>query len=299
MNRPLPHPRISACLLIAAALLLGACSSPPRETTPQTAAGGEAWRADVAAISTHGDSPGRRAALERLLSGAGLEGQAIRFSHQARQGTNLIAPVSGAAGRPLLLLGAHYDQVDAGNGVTDNAGGCAVALELARRFRQHPLRNHRVSVAFWDLEEKGLLGATAYVEGEGEKPALYVNFDVFAWGDTLWMMTPDAAHPLVAASRSAAQSRGIGLSAGEQYPPTDHLAFLRAGWPAVSYSLVGSGEIEAILRMFSGQQVANPPKVMKVIHTADDTLQQVEPAQAAAGIDAVEAALRAWDAGAG
>ena len=40
------------------------------------------------------------------------------------------------------------------------------------------------------------------------------------------------------------------------------------------------------------------PKMLRVIHTADDTVAQIDAAAAAKGVDAIEAALRTWDASA-
>ena len=254
------------------------------------------WYDDVAGMAQAEDNAGRRAHLQTRLQGLGLTAAKQAFVAGTREGENLLVDLGGPAGAPLLLIGAHSDRVDAGRGATDNASGSAVAMALAERLQRKPLAHHRVKVAFWDLEEHGLLGATAYIAQDSEKPALYINFDVFGWGDSLWMMTPDPAHPLVAASRSAAQAQGLAISAGKEYPPSDHLAFLKAEWPAVSYSLVGADEIPPILAMFAGKRAMSPPRVMKVIHTPNDTIDQVDEAAAAKGIDAVEAAIRAWDA---
>jgi aminopeptidase S len=283
-------------VLVAALLvsLLTACASAPKPVDSANT-GRNAWHEDVAKMADAADNAGRRAHLELRLQELGLPVVKQTFAAQSLQGENLIADLGGPANAPLLLIGAHSDRVDAGRGATDNASGSAVALALAERFKRRPLANHRVKVAFWDLEEHGLLGAAAYVEQNSEKPALYVNFDVFGWGDSLWMMTPDPAHPLVGTTRDAAQAQGLALTAGEQYPPSDHRAFLKAGWPAVSYSLVGADEIPGILEMFAGKRVMSRPKVMLVIHSADDTLEQIDAAAAAKGVDAVEAALRDWD----
>ncbi len=291
-----------ACSALLAAALLAACASsaPMRARADAAASAGEAeaWLADVTAISSADDNVGRRAAIENALASAGLNAQRKPFAIDKREGVNLFADVGGPADAPLLLIGAHSDKVEAGRGATDNASGSAVALALAQRLKQRPLQNHRVRVAFWDLEELGLLGARAYVAEGKDKPALYVNFDVFGWGDALWMQTLDEAHPLVAASRDATEAAGIALSAGKDYPPTDHLAFQKAGWPAVSYSLVGRNEISGILAVFAQKKVDPPPKVMQVIHNDNDTLAQLDAAEAARGIDAVETALRRWDAAA-
>lgn len=287
----------SLCALLA----LSACSSlepRPASTTPAPViATASAWHDDVVRISNGSDNTQRRETIVQLLSAAGIDAIEHPFATERHAGTNLVAPVSGDTISPLLLLGAHFDKVDVGDGVTDNASGSAVVLELARRFRQHPLQHHRVAVAFWDLEEKGLLGANAYVTGDNEKPALYVNFDIFGWGDTLWMMVQGSGHPLAVATDAAAQARGIGLSAGEKYPPTDHLAFHKAGWPAVSFSLLDADEIEPVLQVFSRGKPARMPKVMEVIHSPNDRLDQLAPDQVETAIDAVEAAIRAWDAG--
>lgn len=297
----------NACFTLLAVSLLTACASPAPVASSTAAAatvatktvpsGADAWLADVTAMSAASDNAGRRAAIERALAASGIVAERKPFAIDKREGVNLLADVGGPVDGPLLLIGAHSDKVKAGRGATDNASGSATVLALAQRLKQRPLRHHRVRVAFWDLEELGLLGSRAYVADGKDKPALYVNFDVFGWGDALWMQTLDEAHPLVAASREATQAAGIGLSAGDKYPPTDHLAFQKAGWPAVSYSLVGRNEISGILDEFAGKKADPAPKVMQVIHSDNDTLAQLDATQAAKGVDAVEAALRAWDAG--
>lgn len=300
MSLPPRRPiRLVAALLVPILIpMLTACASisATQPASPGPHLAHSQWYVDVAGMAQAEDNAGRRAYLQTRLQGLGLTATKQAFVAGAREGENLLIDLGGPAGAPLLLIGAHSDRVDTGRGATDNASGSAAAMALAERLQRKPLTHHRVKVAFWDLEEHGLLGATAYVDRNSEKPALYINFDVFGWGDSLWMMTPDPAHPLVAASRSAAQAQGLAISAGKEYPPSDHLAFLKADWPAVSYSLVGADEIPDILAMFAGKPPASPPKVMKVIHSPNDTIDQVDESAAAKGIDAVEAAIRAWDA---
>jgi len=264
---------------------------------PGTSAAAD-WNSTASAVIAAGNSPARLEAVREQLQAAGFGVTRLPFTSGDHDGVNLVAEVAGDPGAPLLLIGAHADRVEVGEGAVDNASGVAVVLALAERLRERPLQGHRVAVAFWDLEERGLLGARDYVASGAERPALYVNFDVFGWGDTLWMTAPDLSLPLVAASAAAAGSAGTGFSAtAEHYPPTDHLAFLRAGWPAVSYSLLDADEIHAMEAMMQGNRPDAPPRVMQVIHTAQDTWEQLDPAAVVRGIDAVEAALRAWDAG--
>lgn len=69
----------------------------------------------------------------------------------------------------VLILGAHYDSVDAGQGTTpdspgadDNASGVAALLEAARVLSPHAFKATIVFVAF-DAEEKGIRGSYHFV----------------------------------------------------------------------------------------------------------------------------------------
>ena len=282
-------------MALCCALLLAACATPPAMRTSEVAA---QWQQQVTAISAGDDTAARGKAITDALAALGLSWQAQSFQATGETGHNLIADLPGPASAPLLRIGAHYDRVAVGRGATDNASGAATVLQLAAAFKARPLRRHRVQVAFWDLEEKGLLGSAAFVKTPGqEKPALYVNFDVFAWGDTLWMMTPTPSGPLAARAASAARANGLGFRPGTEYPDTDHRAFLAAGWPAVSFSLLGKDEIEDTLAAFTGGKPASMPKAAQVLHSANDTLDKIDATSMPQAIRALEAALRAWDAG--
>ena len=89
-----------------------------------------------------------------------------------------------------VIVGAHFDHLGIDpaldgdqiyNGADDNASGVSAVLQIARAFLasgQQPERN--VIVAFWDGEEKGLLGSKYFVQ---TCPFLsqikgYLNFDM-------------------------------------------------------------------------------------------------------------------------
>lgn len=273
--------------------LLTLLAAPAAADSPTTSS----WQQQVAAVSTGQDSRSRGDAITARLDALGIQWRTEAFERDGKHGSNLLADLGGPADAPLLLIGAHYDKVDVGHGTTDNASGVAAVLELAAALKSRPLTAHRVQVAFWDLEEHGLLGSHAWVETpDREQPALYVNFDVFGWGDTLWMMSPDADTPLIRSLRRAANAQKLGFAPGEHYPPTDHLAFLKSGWPAVSFSLVGGGEIDGILAVFSGKKPSVTPKVMQVIHSPRDTVAEIDAGHIDKALAVVERGLRDWDA---
>ena len=78
---------------------------------------------------------------------------------------NTIAEIPGSEPRgEVVMTGAHLDSWHAGTGATDNAAGCAVAMEAVRILSALHLAPRRtIRVALWTGEEEGLLGSAAYV----------------------------------------------------------------------------------------------------------------------------------------
>ena len=128
-----------------------------------------------------GGSRGGRAAgayIVESLRTAGLRPVGDEGTYFQRFGAlrNILALVPGSdpsVSRELVVVGAHYDHVGYGtaansygptglihNGADDNASGVAGLLEIAEAFKSLPTPPRRpVLIAFWDGEEKGLLGS--------------------------------------------------------------------------------------------------------------------------------------------
>jgi hypothetical protein len=142
--------------------------------------------ATVADIAASADPSHRRRALLKRLDELQATYRLEGFCFGTNWGTNvLVEPLH--AGTKRVLVGAHYDCVPAGKGVVDNGAGVAAVLELLSAVKAKPLKNLAFGAAFFDLEEIGERGAKAYVAARSERgalPWLYVNLDVFAYGDT-------------------------------------------------------------------------------------------------------------------
>jgi carboxypeptidase Q len=83
---------------------------------------------------------------------------------------NVVAELRGRE-RPdeIVLLGAHLDSWDVGQGAHDNGAGCAImmqALTVLRRLGLQPRRTLRV--VLFTNEENGLRGATEYARAHGD-----------------------------------------------------------------------------------------------------------------------------------
>ena len=95
-------------------------------------------------------------------------------THRSLKLNNILGWIPGERTDEYVIIGAHFDHIGydptlAGdqiyNGADDNASGVSAALQIARAFAasgKKPLRN--VIFAFWDGEEKGLLGSKYFVQ---------------------------------------------------------------------------------------------------------------------------------------
>lgn len=110
--------------------------------------------------------------------------------HQKLPMRNVLAMIPGKNRQEYVIVGAHFDHLGVDpaldgdqiyNGADDNASGVSAVLQIARAFvasGEQPERN--VIFAFWDGEEKGLLGSKYFVQSCPFVSQIkgYLNFDM-------------------------------------------------------------------------------------------------------------------------
>lgn len=110
--------------------------------------------------------------------------------HQKLSMRNVLGMIPGKNNKEYVIVGAHFDHLGVDpalnedqiyNGADDNASGVSAVLQIARAFiasGQQPQRN--VIFAFWDGEEKGLLGSKYFVQTCPFISQIkgYLNFDM-------------------------------------------------------------------------------------------------------------------------
>ena len=94
--------------------------------------------------------------------------------HQKLPMTNVLGIIPGKNVNEYAIVGAHFDHLGIDpaldgdqiyNGADDNASGVSAVLQIAKAFiasGKKPERN--IIFAFWDGEEKGLLGSKFFVQ---------------------------------------------------------------------------------------------------------------------------------------
>jgi Peptidase family M28 len=105
----------------------------------------------------------REATLKALFESAGCAGE--RLLEQAVKGLkepNLICTLPGQSDS-VVLIGAHYDHVDRGDGVADNWSGASLLPSFYQALSSQRHQNTFIFVGFAG-EEKGLVGSRFYVK---------------------------------------------------------------------------------------------------------------------------------------
>ncbi len=115
-------------------------------------------------------------------------------SHELRHMNNILAVIPGEHNDEFVVIGAHYDHLgitndmpgdSCYNGADDNASGVSAVLQIAKAISQSGKRPMRTMIfAFWDGEEKGLLGSRHFIANcpEPSQIKAYMNFDMIGRG---------------------------------------------------------------------------------------------------------------------
>jgi carboxypeptidase Q len=195
------------------------------------------------------------------------------FISQDLNDYNILADLPGTDKKDeLVMLGGHFDSWHAATGATDNAAGCAVAMEAVRILKAAGLKPRRtIRIALWGGEEEGFLGSRAYVDEHfASRPSPPENLQRFSEEYMKWMreqmQTPPTLKPdynnLSAYwnyDNGTGKIRGIYLQGNEEVRPifeawlapfkdmgattltirntggTDHLSFDRVGLPGFQF----------------------------------------------------------------
>jgi hypothetical protein len=231
--------------------------SRPRDTTYRLHSTLERRPVPVAVLSQEAAEPVRRALASRAALTAVLRPAVVIQRLTVQNVIGALGP-AGPAADEFVVAGAHLDHegVDAEgrvyNGADDNASGTAAVLAIAaaltRASAAGGLRpRRRIVFAFWNAEERGSLGAEAYLASPPPgRVVANINLDMVGRGEDM----PNAVHLLgytytpgfAALARRANAS--IGLTLKEEWDRdgqglvrrSDNWPFLKRGIPALFFT---------------------------------------------------------------
>ena len=187
------------------------------------------------------DDAARAAEIERLFREVGCEANLSRESFEASDQPNVICRLPGRSAAR-IVVGAHYDKVDIGDGAADNWSGAALLPSLYQSLASRE-REHSFEFIAFGAEEDGLLGSRAHVKAldaaARSRTLAMVNLDTLGLGAQLLLDQPI----------ELVNVDGVGTS--------DFAPFRDAGIPALSIHSIGQ-------------------RTLRVLHTRRDTLGAID-----------------------
>lgn len=201
------------------------------------------------------------------------------FRGEATSGNVILDLVGREKPEEIVLIGAHLDSWDLGTGAIDDGAGVAITTAAAALIAQLPQRPRRtIRVVMFGAEEVGLLGARAYARRHAEEASNHVLATESDFGaDRVWQLVsnvnPQANAAVDAIGRVLSQLNIVrgGRAVAGGGPDIIPLALL--GIPTVRLNQNGRDYFD-------------------LHHTADDTLDKIDPQKLAQNV-AAYAAL-AW-----
>lgn len=218
--------------------------------------------------------------LHRILA----RGEKVRFRMSLGaamlpdvESANVVGEIPGSASPDeIVLLGAHLDSWDLGQGAIDDGAGCAIIIEAARQIGKLAKKPRRtVRVVLFANEEMGLAGARAYAKAhEAEIPKHVLALEADSGAARVYRATflgDDSRRPRFLEAIAAVRAIGVEASTEPAHGGADISFLLTAGVPAIDLRQDGT-------------------RYFDVHHTSNDTLDQIhkdEIDQAAAAYAAV------------
>jgi Peptidase family M28 len=187
--------------IVTSATLYGTVPDPVPGSAPATEFSSERAREHVRVIAREPhtmDTPENAAVRDYLVEELGALGlepdvQKTTAAHYlslagvAEAGTpeNVLARLKGTndGGKAFVLM-AHYDSVSTAPGAGDDGAGVAAMLETLRALKAGPPLKNDVIFLFTDGEERGLLGARAFVDSHPWAKDVGVVLNLEARGNT-------------------------------------------------------------------------------------------------------------------
>lgn len=191
------------------------------------------------------------------------------------QSGNVIAEVPGSdPGAGIIAIGGHLDSWDLGTGAIDDASGVAITTAAAKQIMDAGQPRRTIRVIWFGSEEIGGKGGQAYFNRHKAEPHAMVGESDFG-ADRVWRFQTKfnpAAEALTPRLEAVLAPLGIGKGSGSASAGADLGPWVRAGTNGVDLDQDG-------LRYFD------------VHHTADDTLDKIDPKQLAQNVAAWTAML--------
>lgn len=203
----------------------------------------------------------REQKLQALFSEAGCTGPALTLDQPKHSKFgNVVCTLQGVSPEE-IVVGAHFDHVEAGSGAVDNWSGASMLPSLYEALAKDPRKHTFVFVSFYG-EEQGMVGSQQYVRDLGEEKLAridaMVNMDTLGLGPTeIWVSHADPALAKKAFALANAMKLPLSGVNVERVGSTDSETFREKKVPSITFHTVTQS-------------------TWHILHSRDDQLSQIK-----------------------
>jgi Peptidase family M28 len=158
---------------------------------------------------------------------------------------NIVACLPGTSQEKAVLLVSHYDSVPEGPGASDDGAAVAAVLETARALKSFPQLKRDIIFLFTDGEERGLLGARAFVAEHPwvRRAGIVLNFEARGIGGQSIMFETGSRNGWLIKNFSEAASHPVANSLSyeiyKRLPNnTDFTIFRNEGYSGLNFAFI-------------------------------------------------------------
>ena len=201
--------------------------------------------------------------IRRLLE----RGQAVRVRLHTRshceeiETANIVATLPGRTA-DTIVVGAHFDSWDLGQGAMDNGTGTAQVYAIAKVLKAHsPVNERTIELVWFNGEEQGLWGSRVHAPTMKDRPvAAMINLDMVGFPLSVNSLGYDDLLPLLERYNASLGEKKLKQGVGNiNWFGSDHTPFQLEGIRAITFG----GLI--------------PPESVRYYHDFADTIDKLDP----------------------
>jgi len=203
----------------------------------------------------------REKKLQDFFSEAGCSGPALTLDQPKHSKFGNVACTLQGTSPEEIVVGAHFDHVEAGSGAVDNWSGASMLPSLYEALAQNPRKHTFVFVSFYG-EELGMVGSQQYVRDMGKEKLAHidamVNMDTLGLGPTeIWVSHADPALAKMAFVLASAMKLPLSGVNVDRVGSTDSETFREKKVPSITFHTVSQS-------------------TWHILHSREDQLSQIK-----------------------
>lgn len=183
------------------------------------------------------DNADRETNLKRMFAEAGCGGEHLSEQPVKRQKLpNVICTLPGTSDS-VIVIGAHFDHADRGDGVVDNWSGAGLLPSLFESLNGEPRKHTFVFIGF-SAEEQGLVGSDFYVKQlapeQIAKIRVMIDLDSLGLGPTnVWLKHSDEKLADTLSAIANSMKLFVGVVNADQMGDEDSTSFRKHHVPTI------------------------------------------------------------------